>query len=94
MWDSRGKNVMELFRQSRQDYLEQAREVAIRLCRENGSATVDEVRKELPIPSYIKPSVMSGVFIYKYFTPIRYEKSTRAVCGFRPIVRWKLREEM
>lgn len=88
---SRAMSIPHLFKQERSQYLNDCREIAYRLCSELGSATIDDVRAANPLPQHIKPSVFTSVFTRNHYEPIGYERSKRAACGFRPIVRWRLK---
>ena len=66
---------MQLFNES-QEWLEAARKAAIRIARENGQVSSDDVRKEVPITGAINHNVLGSLFKIKIFRWSGVKKST------------------
>jgi hypothetical protein len=58
------------------DYLEAARKAAVRIARERGSVSFDEVRRECPIPGGFHRNIAGGIFKTKQFIWSGVKKST------------------
>ena len=87
----KAQQVMDLFEEHRFDYLERARSKAIDLARLWGEITVDDVREQLPPPSYVDPRVMGAIFRNSMWEPTGYTRSKRKECHGRPIAKFALR---
>lgn len=75
-------------------YLAQARAMAQLICREKGSATVNDVRAAIgDPPKECSPTIMGAVFKDSVFAFAGYEKNPRTTCHARPIARFRLKEE-
>ncbi len=98
-----GDETLDLFaaRQERDEVLtrwgktvwvKNAREIAVRICRERGEVTADDVWEEVPH----KPSerrAMGAVFNNKVFEKVGYTQTKRKEAHARPIAVFRLREE-
>lgn len=89
-------SVPDLFHETRGRVLEDLKGIAILLCKDQGSATVEDVRHTYvkvrgEWPTYINPNIMSAVFKGPNFINMGYEKGTRTTSNQRPICRWRLK---
>lgn len=72
-------------------WVARARETAVRLARERGRITIDDVRKVAPPPPDADPRILGLVFIDRQiWRPDGWVESKRGVCHRRPIRRWRL----
>ena len=55
-------DAMTLFEQQRAEFLANARWVAYKIGQKKGSVTIDDVRDEIKIPSFITGKVLGAVF--------------------------------
>lgn len=78
--------VFDQMEVARSAFLKKARAAAIRLARQNGKVTVDDVHAECPIPKGIDGRVMGAVFRDRnVWASIGFRRSTRTICHGRPI---------
>lgn len=71
------------------DWIKQARSAAIRIARESGKVTIDDVRAVCPPPDKADPRVMGAIFHpRKLWTVVGYIKSGRRENHGRPIPEW------
>lgn len=84
---------LDLFKEHRSQYLEEAREKAEQIARQEGYVTVDMLRAVHPLPKNIDGRVYGAVFKDKRFVSIGWVKSTRRISHGRPIQKFVLNEE-
>lgn len=78
--------VFDQMEQSRRAFLNKARAAAVRLARQNGKVTVDDVHAECPVPKGLDGRVMGAVFRDRnLWSPVGFRRSTRSICHGRPI---------
>ena len=80
------------FENHRMEWLAQARAVARRIARQNGTVTIDQVREFCPPPAGVDPRVMGAVMQPREFQMIRLTESRRKACHGRHIGVFKLRD--
>ncbi len=86
------EETLDLFEKHRRDYLESARDVAEKLASDGKLVTVDDIRKECPIPDGIDARVLGGVFREKKWEKVGHKYSTRVACHkSNRMVQYKLR---
>ena len=54
--------AMSLFEKTRQEFLAEARWVAYKIGQHKGSVTIDDVREEIKVPSWVNAKVLGAVF--------------------------------
>lgn len=84
--------VLPLFEETREAWLERARATARELASGGRSITIDDVREKCPPPEGVDPRVMGAVFRpIKDWEVVGYERSSRASCHNRPVARHRLK---
>lgn len=83
--------IRDLFRKSKESWLEDARAAAIKLLKRRPYITIDDVTKEVPLPSYLHKNTVGGVFQTPDFKAVGFTVSTRPVAHGRVIRKWALR---
>ena len=86
------ENVAPRVKTNCMEWLAQARAVARRIARENGTVTIDQVREFCPPPAGVDPRVMGAVMQPREFQMIRLTESRRKACHGRHIGVFKLRD--
>lgn len=82
--------VLSLQEDAHSRWIEEARQVAVRLARERGEVTIDDVREVLPPPVCVDPRINGVVFRpSKYWRCVGYRKSAREENHNRPIGIWQ-----
>lgn len=80
------QRVMDLFEETRTEYLVRARKAAFDLWREKlKPLTIDDVREVCPPPANFDPRVMGAVFNKTYWVPVGFTTSNRRVAHGRAI---------
>lgn len=87
------QTTQDLFRRSKQEWLEEARETARQLLKKRYSITIEDVLRETPRPQYISPKAIGGVFQHPDFVAVAFVFSKRAISHSRVIRAWKLKED-
>lgn len=82
--------IMDLFEETREEYLVRARVAAANLWRDRKTPlTIDDVREVCPPPGHFDPRVMGAVFNKNDWTPVGFINSKRghgrAIRTFVPI---------
>jgi hypothetical protein len=83
--------ALALLEQTRAEYLQDAREAAMRLGEQHDQVTIDDVRAVCPPPAGIDPRVMGAVFRGRLWKAVGFVSSTRATCHRRPVRLFALR---
>lgn len=77
---------MGLFEQTRKQFLENARWVAVRIAKQNnGFVNIDQVREQVTTPQNVDPRVYGAVFNKEEFEKSGYTLTTRKTSHSRPI---------
>ncbi len=85
--------IQDLFRQSKTDWLDGARAVAIKLLKNRHTITIEDVLAEYKLPKYLHHNTIGSVFQDDHFMPIGYVPSRRRVSHGRVIRQWTLNEK-
>jgi hypothetical protein len=83
------QQAFDLFAQKRKEFLEYCRWVAVRLYKQRGNITIDDVRDEVPLPLGINGKVFGAVFNTEDWELISYVKTTRQTSHGRRVAVWK-----
>ncbi len=83
------EEVLDLFEETRQDYLAEARAMAQILAFHKGIITINDVREACPVPEGIDPRVLGAVLRGPAWEPVGFVQSTRRTCHGRPIRQFK-----
>ena len=82
--------TLPLFEATRTDYIVRARQAAIKLGRERGWISIDDVRSICGPPPGVDPRVMGAIFREgDQWTCVGYHRSSRATCHNRPVALWR-----
>lgn len=82
--------IQDLFRKSKQEWLDGARTKAINLLRNRTYVTIEDVLEQYPFPKYLHHNTIGSVFKHGDFTPVGYTSSRRAVSHGRTIRQWTM----
>lgn len=82
------KTVNDLFRQSKQDWLEEARQSARKLLSVRYSITIEDVLEVTPLPRYLHHNTIGRVFSNEDFKAIGYTPSRRTAMHGRVVRLW------
>ena len=77
------QKAFDFDKERRETWLMQARDLAYRIALADGEVTADDLHKHLPIPDGVDRRIVGSVF--NGMQCIRYQKSKRKQCHFRPI---------
>ena len=83
------QEAMNLFSVKRKEFLDYCRWVAVRLYRERGNITIDDVRDEVKLPLNINGKVFGAVFNTDDWELVSYVKTTRQTSHGRRVAVWK-----
>lgn len=84
------QTVQDLFRQSKQEWLDGARATARKLLRNNYAITIEDVLEQYKFPKYLHRNTIGSVFKHSDFTTIGFVPSRRTVSHGRYIRQWTL----
>lgn len=87
------QTVPDLFRQTKADWVNGARTVAIRLLRKRHTITIEDVLAEYKFPKYLHRNTIGSVFQDGHFIPVGYVPSRRRVSHGRTIRQWTLNDK-
>lgn len=82
------QEAMDLFAKQRAEFLEYCRWVAIKLYKQKGNITIDDVREEVKLPMNINGRVFGAVFNDDWEL-VSYVKTTRQTSHGRVVGVWK-----
>jgi hypothetical protein len=83
------QQAFNLFAQKRKEFLDFARWEAIRIWKQKGNITVDDVRAEVSTPTNINPVCWGALFNSSDWECVGYVKTTRQQAHGRPVGCWK-----
>lgn len=84
--------ILPHFEQHRQDWLTRARRKAVELGMSGEPITINDVRKECPVPGDIDARVAGAVFANRdTWERLGYVGSQRKVCHGRPVAQFRLK---
>lgn len=84
--------VMSLFEENREGLLVWARNVARQLARQQGTVTIDDVRRRIEVGQEVDKRVFGAVFMGKKWECVGYKKSTVPTSHSRPVGIWRYKE--
>lgn len=82
--------MSDLFQDTKQRWLDEARQTARKIIATRGKATIEDVLENCPRPTYLHRNVTGSVFQHEDFTALGYEPSRRKVSHGRVIRVWGL----
>ena len=83
--------INDLFRKTKQDWLEEARDSARKLLMMHDSITIEDVLEMSPRPGYLHRNVTGSVFQTDEFEPVGFTHSRRTASHSRIIRKWTLK---
>ena len=89
----RDENLLSVASYPADDYVHAAKDLAITLAKRNGEVMSEDVRKIMPIPDGINPSVMGAVMKHKNLVPVGIKNSTHVQGHHRRILIYKYDEK-
>ncbi|RYF29596.1 MAG: hypothetical protein EOO17_00840 [Chloroflexi bacterium] len=88
------QTVPDLFQQSKTEWLDGARAVAIRLLRKSKHViTIEDVLAEYKFPKYLHRNTIGSVFNDDHFVSVGFTRSRRSVSNGRVIQQWSLSDK-
>lgn len=90
--NSKQLSMQDLFRKSKQEWLDEARAAARRLLMSRYSITIEDVLEVCPRPTYLHRNTTGSVFNDNDFTPVSYAPSRRTVSHGRTVRTWTFHE--
>lgn len=84
------QQAFNLFESNQRDFLDYARLIAYKICKENGQVTVDDVRKIVSLPYEIDGRIFGAVFKGKEWKKVGYTQTQIRSSHGRPISVFKL----
>lgn len=86
--------VMLHHEQTKQHYLYAARGLAVRICKEKGEVTINDIRDKLPPPEEMHPSVLGAIFRDRRFIHTgRYTTAKHLASHARKVGIYQLKEQ-
>lgn len=85
--------INDLFRRTKQDWLEEARDTAEKLLATRRTVTIEDVLEVCPRPKYLHRNVTGSVFQDKRFKPEGFIQSRRTVSHGRIVRTWTLKDQ-
>lgn len=82
--------AQDLFRNTRQEWLDECRIIARNLLKTRQTITIEDVLKECPRPKYLRPNIVGSVFHDKDFVPVGYTMARKPSSHSRVIRVWSL----
>lgn len=83
------QQVLDLFEQTRNEFLTNCRWIAKRIAKENnGYVNIDQVREQVTTPQGVNPKVYGAVFANGEFERVGFVVTTRKTSHGRPISNW------
>lgn len=84
---------LALFETRDAEFLDRCRTLAVEVCRQQGSVSINDIRDRMSIPAQMHPSVLGAVFRSKQFQAIGFTEATHKQAHARVIRVYKLKEE-
>lgn len=85
--------VLDLFRQTSDEWIENARSEAVRQLRTHEYITIEDILRVCPFPGYLKVNIRGQVFKTREFTPIGWTNAQRSLARSHALRQWTLRGE-
>ena len=79
------QEALDLFEKTRIEFLDLCRWVAVKIARQKGNVTVDDVRAEVKLPLNIDGRVLGAVFNKRDFEKVGYTQTRIKTSHSRPI---------
>lgn len=83
---------LDLFEQRDADFLARCRAVAVEVCRQRGSASINDVRERVSLPAHLHPSVLGAVFRTKQFVKVGLVEANHPQAHARVVRVYQLQE--
>mgnify|MGYP003333838865 CR=1 FL=1 len=85
--------MADLFQDTKQRWLDEARQTARKIIATTGKATIEDVLEQCPRPTYLHRNVTGSVFQHEDFEPVGFTASRRKVSHGRVVRVWQLKHE-
>lgn len=86
-------NIQDLFRVTREEWIESARVAARNLLELRATITIEDVLEIVPRPNYLHPNTTGQVFRGDMFRSVGFAPSRRAISNGRYVRIWKLSKQ-
>lgn len=83
---------LDMFEYRDTEFLKRCRALAVAVCRERGTVSINDVRAQIHIPTGTHPSVLGSVFKSKLFKAIGYTEAAHPQAHARVIRTYHLQE--
>ena len=84
---------LTLFERRDSEFLEHCRALAVEVCRQQGTVSINDIRAQLRLPAETHPSVLGAVFRSKKFKAVGFTEATHKAAHARVVRVYKLAEE-
>lgn len=81
---------LALFESRDKEFLAECRAVAVQICQEFGTVSINDIRQRVAIPAEMHPSVLGAVFRNKQFEACGFTEATHAQAHARVVRVYKL----
>lgn len=76
---------LDLFQVRDADFLKRCRALAVAICQQQGTVSINDVRAQIALPAEMNPSVLGAVFKTKEFQAIGFTEATHAQAHARVV---------
>jgi hypothetical protein len=88
-----GQGILDLYKHEREEYRRSAAETAVRIAKEKGFVSADDIHEHCPPPASLDGRIIGTILSHiSELKPLHYAKSKRKVCHYRPIVIFGLKD--
>jgi hypothetical protein len=85
---------LDMFQVRDAEFLASCRALAVAVCQEQGTVSINDIRAQIPLPAEMHPSVLGAVFKTKQFEACGYTEATHPQAHARVIRIYKLKENL
>lgn len=84
------KTINDLFKQSKQEWLDEARDTARKIGATKSTFTIEDVLLACPLPKYLHHNTIGSVFKHEDFKSVGFAPSRRPAMHGRVVRKWTL----
>lgn len=83
---------LDIFEQRDHQFLERCRSLAVMICRERGTVSINDIRQFIEVPPGVHPSVLGAVFRTKQFKKVGLVEASHPQAHARIVRVYQLKE--
>lgn len=83
---------LDIFEQRDHQFLERCRSLAVMICRERGTVSINDIRQFIDVPPGVHPSVLGAVFRTKQFKKVGLVEASHPQAHARIVRVYQLKE--